>query len=101
MIDKKWLFGLLEFRYKQPNGKVLAEIGSHVKDVNRIAKLELGGGKNPEGIPERLLSKNGVLMEECHGLAGGVSIKSFKASDIFTNYRFKEEIMRRAATPPP
>ena len=37
VIDRKRLFDLLELHYKQSNGQFLAEIGSQIKDVNRIA----------------------------------------------------------------
>ena len=36
--------------------------------------------------------------EEGKGLTGGELIRSFRASDIFKNYRLKEELMRRTAS---
>ena len=44
------------------------------------------------------MGRNVVLMGAGQGLTGGELINSFRASDIFKNYRFKEEIMRHAAT---
>ena len=97
LIGKKWLSALLELHYKQSNGQVLAEIRSRIKNADRISKLELlGGGEKPDGIWEWLLGKNDVLMEACQGLVGGALINAFRSSDVFKNYRFREEIMRRA-----
>ena len=90
-------FGLLELRYRQPNGRVSGGISSQLENANRISHLDLGGcGKNPEEIWELLLGKNDVLMEACQGLVGGALINAFRSSDVFKNYRFREEIMRRA-----
>ena len=52
-VDKKWVFDLLELRYNQSSGQVLAEMGSQIQNVNRMSQLELGeGGQKPEGIWE-------------------------------------------------
>ena len=51
VIDKKWLFGLLELPYEQSNGQVFAAIRSQIKNANRISQLDLGeGGKIPYGL---------------------------------------------------
>ena len=57
--------------------------------------------KTPNGFANGYWVKNDVLMGAGRGLTDGDLVKSFRDSDIFTNYLVKEEIMRRAATPPP
>ena len=44
------------------------------------------------------MGKNDVLMEEGQGLTDGGLIKAFRRSEIFKNYRLREEAMRRTAT---
>ena len=72
------------------------EIWHRVNISGETAHIELGeGGTIPDGICEWLLGRNGVLVEACQGLTDGELIKSFSTSDIFKNYRFREEAMRR------
>ena len=50
--------------------------------------MEFGNGR---------CGRNGVLREEGQGLTDGELIKSLRASDIFKNYRIKEQLVRNTA----
>ena len=76
----------------------MAEIRIRVKNANRIARLELRWVVN---IPNEFGSGywgNDVLMDAGRCLTDGESIESYRSSDIFKNYRSREEIMRHATT---
>ena len=52
-ITKKWLFGLLELRYPQSKGDILANVIWKIRDLDKIAPEVMGKGvRNPEGLRE-------------------------------------------------
>ena len=79
-------------------GSILTDIRKEIRDPDRATPTELGTCyRTPEGIWAYLLRKNDILMGDGQGLADGVLVKAFRASNILNAYQFRNEIIRQTA----
>ena len=60
IIEKTWLFALLEVHFAQSKGTILTDIRKRIIDVDRETPIELGGCyRTPEGLRVWLLGGRG------------------------------------------
>ena len=99
VIDKTWLFELLEVHFAPSKGIVLTDIRNQIRDLDRAPPTELGKGyRTPGCLSGWFLGKNDVLIEDGQCLTDSALIKAHRASNVANTYQFRGEIIRQAAT---
>ena len=90
MVDKKWLFELLEVHFPQPKGTILPDNRNKIMDLDTATPAELGKGYGtPELFMGLLLEKNDFLMEAEQGLTGVGLIRGLRTGNIMGAYQFE------------
>ena len=93
------MFGTLSDYLKNRKGGDLDKITERIHYLDYVVRSEIGrGGIKPRRLTGWLLRKNDVLASRTQGLSDFEIMFAYRGSYIVNNYKFKDEIVRRAET---